>query len=65
MKQHDAPHRCPKHKVRYALRRDVNQGALGEPVRYVTSKPLVGPETRRGFEVDAGRDAQGDATLTL
>ena len=63
LKQHDAPHRCAKHNVRYALRRNVNYGALGEPIRCVTSKP-VGPETRRGLEVDAGRDGQGADTLT-
>jgi hypothetical protein len=63
LKQHDAPHRCPKHNVRYALRRNVNHGALVEPIRCVTSKPVVGPETRRGFAVEAGRDGQGAATL--
>ena len=41
LKQHDAPHRCPKHNVRYALRRNVNHGALVEPIRCVTSKPVV------------------------
>jgi hypothetical protein len=43
-KQYDAPQRWPKHNVRYALGRNVNHGALVEPIRCVTSKPVVGPE---------------------
>ena len=54
----------PEHNVRYALRRNVNHGVLGEPIRGMTSKPVLGPETRRGFEVEAGRDGQGTATLS-
>jgi hypothetical protein len=64
LKQYDVPHRCPKHNVRYALRRDVNRGALGGACPPCDSTPVVSPETRRGFEVDAGRDGQGAATLT-
>ena len=64
-KQRDAPYRCPKHDVRYALRRDVNQGTLvrGCPVGDIED-PWWGPERRRGFEVEAGRDGQGAAILT-
>jgi hypothetical protein len=63
LKQHDAPHNARNITFCYALRSNVNHGALVEPIRCVTSKPVVGPETRRGFEVEAGRDGQGAATL--